>query len=81
MKATTIVQDLGTDSKVIDMGIKGKYFVASFSSCTTYSKANVISDGRKIKELFHLQVISNPNNIDTLVDSVSQVNLISEKVV
>jgi hypothetical protein len=31
--------------------------------------------------LFHLRVISKHNNIDTLVDSGSQVNLISEKVV
>jgi hypothetical protein len=47
----TIVQDLGSDSedetKVTTMGIKGKSFVASFSSCTSSAKSNVIPDGRK----------------------------------
>jgi hypothetical protein len=57
-KATTIVQDLGSDSKVTTMGIKGIFFVASSSSHTSSSKANVIPDGRKRKELFHLRVIS-----------------------
>jgi hypothetical protein len=54
----TMVQDLGLDSedetKVIDMGIKGKYFVASFISRTSSSKANAIPYGRKIKYMFHL---------------------------
>jgi hypothetical protein len=52
-KATTIVQDLGSDSKdetkVTTMGIKGKYFCCKFSSHTSSSKDNVIPDGRKIK--------------------------------
>jgi hypothetical protein len=62
------------------MGIKGKNFVASFSSLTS-SKSKVILDGRKRNDLFHLQVIYKNNNIDTLVDSGSQVNIISEQVV
>jgi hypothetical protein len=63
------------------MGIKGKSFVASFSSHTSSSKVNVIPHGRKRTKQFHLQVISKHANIDTLVDNGSQVNLISEQVV
>jgi hypothetical protein len=52
-KTTTIVQDLGSDSedetKVTTMGIKGKSFVASFSSRTSSAKSKVIPDGRKRK--------------------------------
>jgi hypothetical protein len=79
-KATTIVRDFGSDSKVTTMGVKGIFFVVICSSHTS-SKANVTLDRRKIKELIHLQVISKNNKIDTLVDSGSQVNLISEQVV
>jgi hypothetical protein len=48
-KATTIVKDLGLDSKVTIMGIKGTFFVASSSSHTSSSKYFVIPDGRKRK--------------------------------
>jgi hypothetical protein len=55
-KTMTIVQDLGSDSedetKVTTMGIKGKYFVASFSSRTSSAKSKVIPDGRKRKTCF-----------------------------
>jgi hypothetical protein len=84
-KTMTIVQDLGSDSedetKVTTMGIKGKSYVASFSSRTSSAKSKVIPDGRKRNDLFHLRVISKHTKIDTLVDSGSQVNLISEQVV
>jgi hypothetical protein len=63
------------------MGIKGKYFIASFSSRTSSKNYNVIHDGRQRNDLFHLRVISKHTKIDTLVDSGSQVNLISEQVV
>jgi hypothetical protein len=53
-KATTIVQDLGSDSKVTTMGIKGIFSVASSSSHTSSSKDNVIHNGRKRNDLFHL---------------------------
>jgi hypothetical protein len=73
---TTIVQDLGLDykdeTKVTTMGIKGKSPVSSSSSCVSSAKDKVIPDCRKINELFHL---------NTLVDSESQVNLISDQVV
>jgi hypothetical protein len=68
-----IVQDLGSDfedeTKVTTMGIKGKYSIASLH--TSSSKSKVIPDGRKINDLFHLQVISKHTKIDTLVDSGS----------
>jgi hypothetical protein len=82
---TTIVKDLGSDSEdetmVTAMGIKGKYFVASFSSHTSYTNSKVIFDGRERNDLFHLRVISKHTNIDTLVDTGSQVNLILDQVV
>ena len=40
----------------------------------------MILNGRKIKYMFHLRVISKITKIDTLVDSGSQVNLISDQV-
>ena len=63
------------------MGIKGKYPVASFSSCISSSKSKVVLDWRWRKELFHLWAISKHTKIDTLVDSGLQVNLISKQVV
>jgi hypothetical protein len=55
---TTIVQDLGSDfedeSKVTSMGIKGKYYVASFNFHTSSAKSKVVLDRRQRKELFHL---------------------------
>jgi hypothetical protein len=63
------------------MGIKGKSYVASFTSRTNSSKDIVIPDGRKRNDLFHLQVISKHTNIDTLVASGSQVNIFLEQVV
>jgi hypothetical protein len=63
------------------VGIKGIFYVTSSSSHTNSSKANVIHDGRQRNDMFHLQVISKHTKIDTLVDSGSQVNIISEQVV
>jgi hypothetical protein len=84
-KTTTIVQDLGSnyedETKVTSMGIKGKSFVASFSLRTSSTKSKVIHDGRQRNNMFHLRFISNHTNIDTLVDSGSQINLILEQVV
>jgi hypothetical protein len=48
-KSIAIVEDLGSDSKVTAMGIKGIFYVASSSSHTSSSKNNVIPDGRKRK--------------------------------
>jgi hypothetical protein len=84
-KTMTIVQDLGSnfedETKVTVMGIKGKYFIASFSSHTYSTKDNVILDGRKGNDMFHLRVISKHTKNDTLLDNGSQLNLILEQVV
>jgi hypothetical protein len=83
-KNTTIDHDLGSyfedETKVTNISIKFKSFVENFSLRTS-AKSNVIPDGRKRKDMFHLRVVSKNTRIDTLVDSVSQVNLISEQVV
>jgi hypothetical protein len=63
------------------MGIKGKFTIASFSSCIFSAKDDVNPDGRKRKYIFNLRVILKHTKIDTLVDSGLQVNLISEQFV
>jgi len=68
--------DSEDECKVTTMGIKGKYSIASFSSRTSSAKTKVIPIGRKINDIFYLQVISKKTNIDTLVDSGSQLNII-----
>jgi hypothetical protein len=79
--AMTFQVDLGSDcgdeTQVIAMGIRGINFVASTSS----SKSVVVNDEGKRNELFHIRVITNNLKVDTLVDSGSQTNLISEEVV
>ena len=69
------------ETKVTAMGIKGICSVASSSSCASSSKDNVIPYENKINELFHIRFISKHTKINTLVDSGSQVNLISKQVV
>jgi hypothetical protein len=60
-KTMIIVHDLGLDSEdetnITSMGIKGKSYVASFSSRTSSAKSNVIPNGRKRKDMFHLRFI------------------------
>jgi hypothetical protein len=78
---TTVQVDLGSDSGdetwVVAMGIRGINSVASSSS----SRSVDVNDECKRNELFHIRVISNNVKVDTLVDSGSQANLISEDVV
>jgi len=81
--ATTIQKDLGSDSGdetiISATCIKGKNYEASTSNSTQY----VIDEEheRKRHELFHIRVISKNQKIDTLFDSGSQVNLVSEAIV
>ncbi len=91
-----IIQDLGSDSgdeaKITAVGIQGKDkgislsvdASSSSSSCASTSKnlpsTSMQSDKRR-SELFHVRVVTNHTKIDTLFDSGSQVNLISEEVV
>eukprot|EP00253_Pinus_taeda_P032319 PITA_32319 len=83
-KIVAVIQkDLGSNSgdetTIATTGIKGKNFEAS-----TSNSAQSINDEekeRKRHELFHIRVISKYQKIDTLFDSGSQVNLISEAIV
>eukprot|EP00253_Pinus_taeda_P026380 PITA_26380 len=79
----TIQKDLGSDSGdetiIATTGIKGKN-----SEASTSNSAQIIIDEeheRKRHELFHIRVIAKHQKIDTLFDSGSQVNLISEAIV
>ena len=71
--------DLGDEATIVAIGIKGKNFEAS----TSNSSQSIIDEEneRKRHELFHIQVISKHQNINTLIDSGSQVNLIFEAIV
>jgi len=81
--AIVIQKDLGLDSSdettLIAIGIKGKNFEASTSN-SSQSIDNEDNE-RKRHELFHIIFISKHQNIDTLFDSGSQANLISETIV
>jgi len=83
-KTTVAIQkDLGLDSRdettIVATGIKGKSSKAS----TSNSAQSIIDEEheRKRHELFHIRVVSKHQKIDTLFDSGSQVNLISEEIV
>ena len=86
-KSTTVVQDLGLDSgdetTISAVGLKGKPFVDSIIdvSYASTSKSHVVPEDSKRCELFHIRVISKNTKINTLIDSGSQVNLISEEIV
>ena len=71
--------DSGDETTVIATGIKGKDSKAS-TSTSSHSVDND-NDERKRNEIFHIRVISKHTKIDTLFDSGSQVNLISETIV
>ena len=59
------------------MGLKGKNIASTISSSFSNNTQN---DETRI-ELFHVRVVSKHTKIDTLFDSVSQANLISENIV
>eukprot|EP00253_Pinus_taeda_P028570 PITA_28570 len=71
--------DSGDETIVIASCIKGKNSEASTSN-SAQSIDNEENE-RKRHELFHIRVISKHQKIDTLFDSGSQVNLISEAIV
>eukprot|EP00253_Pinus_taeda_P011092 PITA_11092 len=83
-KTTAAIQkDLGSDSgdetTVTGIGIKGKNYEASTSN---FAQSIDNEDNEKKRhDLFHIRVISKHQKIDTLFDSGSQVNLISEAIV
>jgi hypothetical protein len=80
----TIQHDLGSDSgdetKITTMGYQGKGSIASTSSSSN-SNLNVTRQEKERIELFHIRVVSKHTNIDTLFDTGSQANLISEDIV
>jgi hypothetical protein len=77
----TTQHDLGFDSsdetKVTTMGFEGKDSIAS----TSYSSSSSLNETQHEKQridLFHIRVISKHTRINTLFDTRSQTNLISE---
>jgi hypothetical protein len=82
--AATIQQDLGSDSgdetKITAMGYQGKGSFASTSSSSSSSLNETQQEKERI-ELFHIRVVSKHTKIDTLFDTGSQANLISEDTV
>eukprot|EP00253_Pinus_taeda_P032614 PITA_32614 len=81
--AAAIQKDLGSDSGdeiiIAATGIKGKNSEASTSN---FSQTIIDEEHeRKRHELFHIRVISKHQKIDTLFDSGSQVNFISEAII
>ena len=84
-KTTATVQhDLGSDSgdetKIIAMGYQGNGSNASTSSSSN-NNINVTRQEKERIELFHIRVVSKHTKIDTLFDTGSQENLISEETV
>ena len=71
--------DSGDETIIVATGIKGKNSKAS----TNNSSQSIIDEEheRKRHEIFHIRVVSKYQKIDTLFDSGSQVNLISEAIV
>jgi hypothetical protein len=80
--AATVQQDLGSDSgdetKITTMGYQGNGSKAS-TSCS--NNVNVTQQEKARIELFHIRVVSKHTKIDTLFDTGSQANLISEETV
>jgi hypothetical protein len=79
----TTQHDLGSDSgdetKITTMGFQGKDSIAS-----TISSSSSLNETQHEKErinLFHIRVISKHTKIDTLFDTGSRANLISEDTV
>ena len=84
---TSTPQDLGDDSgdetKITAMGLKnlkGKEMEIQASTSTSNCHVQAPNEEERI-ELFHVRVISKHTKIDTLFDSGSQANLISEDLV
>ena len=71
--------DSGDETTIAAIGIKGKNSKASTSNSA--QSADNEENERKRHEIFHIRVISKHQNIDTLFDSGSQVNLTFEAIV
>jgi hypothetical protein len=77
----TIQHDLGSDSsdetKITTMGYQGNGSISSTSSSSN-NNLNVTRQEKERIELFHIRVVSKHTKINTLFDTGSQANLISE---
>jgi hypothetical protein len=80
----TVQQDLGSNSgdetKITTMVYQGNGSIASTSSSSN-NNLNVTRQEKERIELFHIRVVSKHTKIDTLFDTGSQENLISEDTV
>jgi hypothetical protein len=80
----TIQHDLGSDSgdetNITTMGYQGNGSITSTSSSSN-NNINVTRQEKERIELFHIRVVSKHTKIDTLFDTGSQANLISEDTV
>jgi hypothetical protein len=77
---TRLGLDFGDETKITTMGYQGNNYVARTSSSSN-ANVNVTQQEETRIELFHIRVISKHTKIDTLFDSGSQANLISEETV
>jgi hypothetical protein len=75
-----LCSDSGDEKNITAMGYQGNNYVASPSSS---SNDNVdVNQQEKMRiELFHIRIVSKHTKIDTLFDSGSQENIISEETV
>jgi hypothetical protein len=89
---TAVIQDLGSDSgdetkvTVVRIQVKGKGISLSIDAKSSSNESTNLPSTSKQNDknrsaLFHVRVIANHTKINTLFDSGSQVNLISEEVV
>jgi hypothetical protein len=72
--------DSGDKTKITAMGFQGKDSIASTSSSSSSSLNETQHEKERI-ELLHIRVISKHTKTDTLFDTESQTNLISEDIV
>jgi hypothetical protein len=84
MTTATTEHDLGYDSgdetNITTMGFQSKDSIANTSSLSSGSLNETQHEKERI-DLFHIRVISKDTKIDTIFDTRSQANLISEDTV
>jgi hypothetical protein len=71
---------LGDETKITAMGYQGNDSIANTSSSSN-NNLNVTRQEKERIEHFHIRVVSKHTKIDTLFDTGSQANLISEDIV
>ena len=78
-----IVEDLGSDyedeTKITIVGVKDTDIIGNDSnigSSCDYTSKDHVSSKDKMNALFHIRVITKQTNINTLIDSGFQANLI-----